>query len=213
MNKEHYQEVKETIEGKASLLVVSKYHSIEEAMDYYNLGIRDFGENKMQELLPKSEAMPKDIRWHFLGHLQKDKVKKVVPVVSMIHSLDSFDLADKIESVCERLGKTMPCLIELHLAEDEGKKTGLNKDDLFALAEHCSSLSHVDVQGIMVMGPNVDDENAIKTTFREGHELFLELQRRYGKEKIHIYSAGMSDDFRLALEEGSTEVRIGSYLF
>ena len=213
MNLEHYEEVKQAIEGKASLLVVSKYHSIEEAMEYYNLGVRHFGENRMQELLPKVEAMPKDIKWHFLGHLQKDKVKKVAPVVSMIQSLDSIALADKIEEVCARIDKVMPCLVELHLAIDNGAKTGLSKEELFPLIDHCLSLSHVDVQGIMVMGPNVDDQDEIRKTFNEGKELFLELQNRYGADKIKIYSAGMSGDYKLAIEEGSTQVRIGSYLF
>ena len=213
MNPEHYQIVKKAIEGKASLLIVSKYHSIEEIQEYYDLGIRHFGENRMQELLPKAEALPKDIIWHFLGHLQKDKVKKVVPVVGMIQSLDSSELADKIEQVCAKTGKTMPCLIELHLAEDEGEKTGIQKEELIPLMEHCQSLPHLDIQGIMVMGPNVEDEEKIRKTFQEGHRIYEDLQERYGKEKIRIYSAGMSSDFPIALEEGSNQVRIGSFLF
>ena len=213
MNPEHYQIVKKAIEGKASLLIVSKYHSIEEVKEYYDLGIRHFGENRMQELLPKAEALPKDIVWHFLGHLQKDKVKKVVPIVGMIQSLDSLELADKIEQVCSKTGKTMPCLIELHLAEDEGEKTGIQKEELLPLMEHCQGLPHLDVQGIMVMGPNVEDEEQIRLTFQEGYKLFLNLQERYGKEKIRVYSAGMSSDFQIALEEGSNQVRIGSFLF
>ncbi len=213
MNPEHYEIVKNTIGEKAALLVVSKYHTVEEAKEYYDLGIRHFGENRMQELLPKVEALPKDIKWHFLGHLQKDKVKKVVPVVSMIQSLDSFELADKIEGVCEKLGKLMPCLVELHLAEDDGAKTGLDKKDLIPLVAHCQSLPHVDIKGIMVMGPNVDDEDQIRNTFKEGYHLFLDLQERFGKDEITVYSAGMSGDFKIAIEEGSTQVRIGSYLF
>ncbi|MCR5079411.1 MAG: YggS family pyridoxal phosphate-dependent enzyme [Bacilli bacterium] len=213
MNREHYEIVKDAIGDKAELLVVSKYHTVEETKEYYDLGIRHFGENRMQELLPKVEALPKDIKWHFLGHLQKDKVKKVVPVVSMIQSLDSIELADKIESVCERLGKRMPCLVELHLAKDGGAKTGLDKKDLIPLVEHCMDLPHVDVAGIMVMGPNVENKNQIRETFKEGYKLFLDLQDRFGKDKIRVFSAGMSNDFRIALEEGSTQVRIGSYLF
>lgn len=213
MNKEHYETVKKAIEGKASLLVVSKYHTIEEALDYYDLGIRHFGENRMQELLPKAAAMPKDVQWHFLGHLQKDKVKKVVPVVSMIQSLDSIELAERIETVCERLDKKMPCLIELHLAVDDGAKTGIDEKELFPLADRCMELPHIELRGIMVMGPNVEDEQEIAKTFERGRHLFELLQNRYGKDKITVYSAGMSDDFHLALEEGSTQVRIGSYLF
>ncbi len=211
MNQAHYEEVKNAIEGKAELLVVSKYHTVEEAMEYYSLGIRDFGENRMQELLPKAEAMPKDIRWHFLGHLQKDKVKKVVPVVSMIQSLDSIALADKIEAVCERLNKDMPCLIELHLAVDEGEKTGIAREELLPLMEHCQTLTHVKVVGIMVMGPNVEDKEQIRKTFQEGYQIYLELQKRY--HGVVIYSVGMSSDFHIALEEGSNQVRVGSYLF
>lgn len=213
MNKTHYEDVCQAIEGKASLLVVSKYHSIDEAMAYYEQGIRHFGENRMQELLPKASQMPSDIQWHFLGHLQKDKVKKVVPVVSMIQSLDSIELADKIEQVCSRLDKMMPCLIEVHLADDGGAKTGIDKKDLFDLASHCFSCPHIDLQGIMVMGPHVEDEEEIKNVFREGFALFSKLQSIYGSDIIRVYSAGMSDDFKIALEEGSTQVRIGSYLF
>ncbi len=213
MNLEHYRKVKEAIEGKASLLIVSKYHSIEEIQEYYALGIRHFGENRMQELLPKAEALPKDIVWHFLGHLQKDKVKKVVPIIGMIQSLDSKALADKIEQVCAKTGKRMPCLIELHLAEDSGEKTGIRKEELFPLMEYCQGLPHLDVQGIMVMGPNVEEQAKIRSTFAEGRELFLKLQERFGKEKIRLYSAGMSGDFPIALEEGSNQVRIGSFLF
>ncbi len=211
MNNAHYQKVLKAIDGHAELLVVSKYHSVEEAMEYYALGVRHFGENRMQELLPKVEAMPKDIAWHFLGHLQTDKVKKVVPAVSMIQSLDSIALADKIESVCARIGKNMPCLIELLLAEDEGKKTGLSSDELDALMEHCAQLPHIEVKGIMVMGPNVDDVDQIRATFQKGYRIFKGLQGRY--PNVSVYSAGMSDDFEIALEEGSTQVRIGSYLF
>lgn len=167
----------------------------------------------MQELLPKAASLPKDIHWHFLGHLQKDKVKKVVPVVSMIQSLDSKELAEKIEQVCAKNEIIMPCLIELHLAEDEGKKTGIPKEDLIPLMDFCQTLPHLDVQGIMVMGPNVEDEEKIRSTFQEGHQIFLDLQKRYGPEKIRIYSAGMSHDFEIALEEGANQVRIGSYLF
>ena len=213
MNLDHYRNVLQALDGKASLLIVSKYHSVPEIMEYYNLGIRHFGENRMQELLEKKEKLPQDIRWHFLGHLQKDKVKKVVPIVAMIQSLDSFELADKIEQVSAKIGKIMPCLIELHLADDGGKKTGLAKEELLPLMEHCQNLPHLDIQGIMVMGPNVEDEQAIRRTFQEGYSLFQMLQSRYGEEKIRVYSAGMSSDFLIALEEGSTQIRIGSYLF
>ncbi len=213
MNLEHFQIVQQAIEGKAALLIVSKYHSIEEIKEYYDLGVRHFGENRMQELLPKAEALPKDIVWHFLGHLQKDKVRKVVPVVGMIQSLDSKELADKIEQVSSKIGKTMPCLIELHLAEDAGEKTGIQEDELLPLMEHCLRLPHLDIQGIMVMGPNVEDKKAIRETFQKGFRFYSDLQERYGKDRIVLYSAGMSGDFLIALEEGSNQIRIGSYLF
>ena len=213
MNQEHFEIAKKTIANKAELLVVSKYHTVEEAMEYYDLGIRDFGENRMQDLLAKASVMPGDVRWHFIGHLQKDKVKKVVPVVCMIQSVDSVALADKIESVCARLDKTMPCLIEVHLAEDGGAKTGITKEELLPLAEHCMALPHLELKGIMVMGPNVEDQEQIRQTFQEGYRLFKELQDRFGSERITVYSAGMSDDFPIAIEEGSTQIRLGSFLF
>ena len=119
MHHKNYEAALNECEGKAVLLCVSKYHSVDEAKELYDAGVRDFGENHAQELLKKSAAMPKDIRWHFIGHLQKDKVKKVVPVASLIESLDSLELAEKIETVAGRCGKVMPCLIEVHLAEED----------------------------------------------------------------------------------------------
>ena len=212
MHHKNYEAALNECEGKAVLLCVSKYHSVEEAMKLYDAGVRDFGENHAQELLKKSGAMPKDIRWHFIGHLQKDKVKKVVPIASLIESLDSLELAAKIEAVAGRCGKVMPCLIEVHLAEEDTEKTGVSEAELLPLAEACLALPHLQIRGIMVMGPHTEDESKIRAVFEKGHRLFSMLKARYG-EAISVYSAGMSGDYRIALTCGSTEVRLGSCLF
>ncbi len=212
MIRDHYDLVKKNIAGRASLCIVSKHRSTEEILSYYELGERIFAENRADELLAKAEVLPGDIEWHFIGHLQRNKVRRILPVTAMIQSLDSIELADVIEKEAARIDKTMPVLAEFHLAGEDTNKSGLPADQADALFEHCRTLEHVQIKGIMVMGPHTDDEKRISEVFSEAHKLFLSLQEKYGEE-IHILSMGMSSDYETALRCGSGMVRIGTYLF
>ncbi|MBQ1326001.1 MAG: YggS family pyridoxal phosphate-dependent enzyme [Solobacterium sp.] len=208
---DHYNEVKTTIGPDVSLLVVSKTRSEEEIMAYYALGQRCFGENHAQEILAKKD-LPADIEWHFIGHLQRNKVRSIAPYVSMVESLDNLPLAKVIEKECARIGKVMPCLAEFHLAVQDENKTGLAEEDAFAFIDEIMKLPHIHLEGIMAMGPHTEDEEEIRRIFLQGKELFDRIREKYG-DQIRILSMGMSDDYRIAVECGSTQVRIGSYLF
>lgn len=212
MIREHYDLVKKNIAGRASLCIVSKHRSTDEILSYYELGERIFAENRADELTAKAEVLPKDIEWHFIGHLQRNKVRRILPVTSMIQSLDSIELADVIEKEAARIDKVMPVLAEFHLAGEDTNKSGLPAGQADALFEHCRNLPHVRIEGIMVMGPHTDDEKRITEVFEEAHKLFTTLQEKYGEE-IRILSMGMSSDYETALRCGSGMVRIGTYLF
>lgn len=205
----HYEKVKETIAGKAQLCVVSKYRSHEQIMHYYNLGQRIFAENHAQELLQKID-LPQDIQWHFIGHLQKNKVRMVLPYLSCIQSLDSIELAKVLEKECIRLNRTIDVYAEFHLADEDRNKTGLHAEDADRFFEACLLYPHIHLCGIMVMGPHTEDTDRIKAVFDEAHDLYLHLQKKYG---IEVLSMGMSADYPLAIECGSNMVRIGTYLF
>lgn len=211
MNFRHYKEIKEA-KGNADLLIVSKLRSIEEIMSFYNEGERLFGENRSDELVKKATILPNDIKWHFISHLQKNKVKQVIPYISCLESLDSIELAKEIEKQCIKHNKRIDALAEFHLATEDEKKTGLNKEDALSFFKECN-FEHINLKGIMLMGPNTEKIDRIKEVFMEGYELFSNLQRIYGKERITTLSMGMSDDYKIALECGSNEIRIGSILF
>ncbi len=212
INKQHYEDVKLKIQGKAELCIVSKKRSREDILQYYAMGERIFGENHAQELLTKT-GLPEDICWHFIGHLQRNKVRSIVPYVSMIQSLDSLELAKVIDKECARIGKVMPVLAEFHLALEDTNKTGLSAEDAVSFLRDCQKYEHLDIRGIMAMGPHTENTDEIARIFEQGHGLYLDLQKIFGSDKIQILSMGMSDDFTIALDHGSTLVRIGSYLF
>ena len=206
-----YRTVLKELEGRASLCAVSKRHSPEEIMRAYELGQRIFGENKAQELLAKADVLPSDIQWHFIGHLQRNKVKQILPYVSCIQSLDSLRLAETVEKEASALGRTVSCLLEFHLAAQDLHKSGLLPEEADEMMQACQNLPHLSIDGIMAMGPHTDDIDAIRAVFREGRGLYDRLRAKY--PSIHILSMGMSDDYLLALEAGSNMVRIGSKLF
>ena len=212
MNMSHYETVRQALKADAQLCVVTKKRSKEEIMAYYNLGERIFGENHAQELLDKQD-LPSDIKWQFIGHLQRNKVKQVIPFVDCIQSLDSLELAEIIDRECAKLNRTVKCLAEFHLAEEDTNKTGMDKTDAAAFFTACANLEHIDLCGIMVMGPHTEDQSEIRRVFNEAHQLYLQLQNQFGAQQVHILSMGMSADYRIALECGSNMVRIGTYLF
>ena len=193
----------------------------EAIIEAYEAGERDFGESRVQELLPKYEALPKDIRWHFIGHLQTNKVKMIVPFVHLIHSVDSLRLLETINREAEKIGRKVRVLLEVHVAKEE-TKSGFTPEELLSLDLPLSSLNHVEICGLMGMATNTDDEQEIRRCFQSIRQLADTCLSRYHADTTstgytedteRIISMGMSDDYLLAIQEGSTMVRIGSSIF
>lgn len=183
-------------------------------MEAYACGERDFGESRVQELLPKYNALPKDIRWHFIGHLQTNKVKQIVPFVHMIHSVDSLRLLETINREAEKLQRQVKVLLEVHIAK-EATKSGFTPEEFLSLSTKLSTLNHIDVCGVMGMATNTDDEDEWRRCFREIKHLGEQLlsHSELPNNSAPQISMGMSDDYLVAIEEGSTMVRIGSTIF
>ena len=205
--RQHIAAIRQHIPQDVTMICVSKFHTQEAIMQAYLAGERDFGESRMQELLPKHEALPKDIRWHFIGHLQTNKVRQILPFVHLIHSVDSLRLLECINREAEKIGRTVRVLLEVHVAKEE-TKSGFTPEELLSLDLPLSTLNHVEICGIMGMATNTDDQQEIRRCFREiknlAHSLPIEQP---------IISMGMSDDYLLAIQEGSTMLRIGSSIF
>ena len=200
----------------ATLVAVSKTKSNEAILNLYNQGIRIFGENYVQELTAKQESLPKDIQWHFIGHLQTNKIKFIAPYISMIHSVDSLKMLEEIDKQGKRSGRVIDCLLQFHIAQEE-TKFGLDRleaDEILASSKF-QSLHAVRVCGVMGMATFTENKEQVRKEFRSLKDTFDYLKSIYFPEALdfkHI-SMGMSDDYLMALEEGSTMVRIGSLLF
>ena len=203
------------------MICVSKFHPNEAIIEAYQAGERDFGESRVQELLPKYEALPKDIRWHFIGHLQTNKVKQIVPFVHLIHSVDSLRLLECINREAEKIQRKVRVLLEVHVAKEE-TKSGFTPEELLSLDLPLSSLNHVEICGLMGMATNTDDQQEIRRCFQAIRQLADTCLSRYHADTTstgytenteRIISMGMSDDYLLAIQEGSTMVRIGSSIF
>ena len=196
-----------------TLVAVSKFHPVESLKEAYEAGQRIFGESRMQELVVKHEALPKDIEWQMIGHLQTNKVRQIVPFVSLIQSVDSVRLAECINREAERIGRVVDILLEIHVAQEESK-TGWKYPELvtFLQEEGFKSLKNIRVRGVMGMATNTDDEAVIRADFEQLAKHYNELKPLFGEE-FDTLSMGMSDDYELAIECGSTMVRIGSSIF
>ena len=196
-----------------TLVAVSKFHPVEALNEAYKVGQRIFGESRVQELLVKHEAMPKDIEWQMIGHLQTNKVRQIVPFVSLIQSVDSVRLAECINREAERIGRVVDILLEIHVAQEESK-TGWRYDELVEYLQSgaMAELKNIRVRGIMGMATNTDDEEVIRHDFERLAECKRELAVHFGEE-FDTLSMGMSDDYELAIKCGSTMVRIGSSIF
>ena len=198
------------------LVAVSKFHPVERLMQAYDAGQRIFGESRVQELEKKVQEMPKDVQWHFIGHLQTNKVRQLVPFVSLIHSVDSVKLLQSINKEAARIGRVVNVLLQLHVAQ-ESAKFGFTVDELEALAGDGTflALPNVKICGVMAMATNTDDEAEIRKEFAEAKEMFAYLKNGCFKnnECFSELSMGMSDDYHLAIEQGSTMVRIGTTIF
>lgn len=209
-------DVLETIPDNVKLVAVSKFHPIKSISAAYAAGQRVFGESREQELLLKKNALPDDIEWHFIGHLQTNKVKYVAPFVSMIDSVDSIKLLKEIDKQAARHDRVIDVLLELHVAE-EPTKYGLTIDACRQLLanEDWRSLKNVRIRGLMTMASNVDDENQIRTEFTTAFEFFNEVKETYFATDSYFTerSWGMSHDYKVAIDCGATMVRVGTYIF
>ena len=196
-----------------TLVAVSKFHPVEAIKEAYDAGQRIFGESRVQELLAKHDTLPKDIEWQMIGHLQTNKVRQIVPFISLIQSVDSVRLAECINREAERIGRVVDILLEIHVAQEESK-TGWKYEELVAFlqSEGFKSLKNIRVRGIMGMATNTNNEAIIRANFEQLAEHYNELKPLFGEE-FNTISMGMSDDYNLAIECGSTMVRIGSSIF
>ena len=214
--KGNLHQVLEQLPEGVRLVAISKYHPNEYIMAAYEEGQRLFGESHEQELRLKHESLPKDICWHFIGHLQTNKVKYIAPYVSMIEAVDSLKLLREIDKQATRYERVIDVLLELHIAEEE-TKYGLTPDACRQLLEggEWRSRQHVRICGLMMMASYVDDENQIRSEFREAKQLFDEIKECYFTDAPWFCecSWGMSHDFPIAVQEGSTMVRVGTTIF
>ncbi|HRX30498.1 MAG: YggS family pyridoxal phosphate-dependent enzyme [Bacteroidales bacterium] len=210
------QEVKKSLPEGVTLVAVSKTHPSEKVMEAYNAGQRIFGENKVQELVGKYETMPKDIEWHLIGHLQTNKVKYITPFVSLIHSVDSLKLLQAIDKEAQKVNRVIDCLLQVHIAEEE-TKFGFSFDEVYEALNSADyrQLHNVNVVGLMGMATFTDNTNQVRKEFRSLKGLFDKLKEQYFSENdnFKVLSMGMSGDYKIAVEEGSTMVRVGSSIF
>lgn len=209
VNSKNFNPLKSLLSAKkVTLVAVSKTKPLEDILELYNLGQRDFGENYVQELVDKEKELPKDIHWHFIGHLQTNKVKLIAPFVQLIHGVDSLKLLKEIEKQAEKNKRVIDCLLQVHIAQEE-TKFGLNEDELNQVIIQSEELKmkHVQIIGLMGMASFTDDLDNVRNEF----QLLKKLYDKYGS--FTTLSMGMSGDYRIAIEEGSTMVRIGSLLF
>jgi pyridoxal phosphate enzyme (YggS family) len=207
---------KETDSLKVQLVAVSKTKSIDEIKEAYDTGQRDFGENQVQELIEKQAALPKDIRWHMIGHLQSNKVKYIAPFISLVHSVDSLKVLQEIDKQALRNDRVIDCLLQIHIA-DEDTKFGLDYDEVIELlrSEEYDLLKNIRVVGLMGIATNTDNEGMIKEEFYELKTLFNGIKASFFRkeESFKEISMGMSSDYKIAIEQGSTIVRLGSTIF
>lgn len=193
------------------LIAVSKTYPIEVIKEVYNLGQKDFGENRAQELRDKSEMLKETVLWHFIGHLQTNKVKYVIKSAEFIHSVESFRLVDEINLQAEKIKKKQQILLEVNTSNEDSKYGLQNEDDVFRLAEHCNSLENIKLCGLMTMAPFTEDEKIIRKTFSDLRELKDKLNK--SGFDLKELSMGMTNDFEIAIEEGATMIRIGTAIF
>jgi pyridoxal phosphate enzyme (YggS family) len=214
---ERIRELREEVPDDVDIVAISKVHPAERIQEAYDEGLRAFGENKAQEMSDKQAELPKDIEWHFVGHLQRNKVKQIAPFVSMILSVDSIRLLSEIEKRAEKEERIIDCLFQVHIAQEESKY-GLSYEQARTLL-HPERLSeefeHVRIRGLMGMATLTEDEERIRKEFRGLKNFFDRMKESHCKDRAHFdtLSMGMTHDRRIAIEEGSTMVRVGSAIF
>lgn len=213
---ENLKTVLASLKPGVALVAVSKFHPVEALQEAYDAGQRVFGESHVQELVAKQEVLPKDIEWHFIGHLQTNKVKYMAPFVSLIHAVDSVKLLKEIDKQAQKCGRVIDVLLQIHVAKEE-TKFGFTPDEVVDVLEagEWKTLPNVRVVGLMAMATNTDDEGQIAEEFDTVQLLFARLKDRFFAESpdFKVLSMGMSGDYLIAQEHGSTMVRVGSMIF
>lgn len=219
---ENYKEVQSFVkesEKKSSygqnvtLIAVSKTKPSSDIKVLYDIGVRDFGENKVQELCDKYDELPKDIKWHLIGHLQTNKVKYIVDKVYLIHSVDSIHLAQQIENECEKKNVDVNILVQVNVAKED-TKFGLMAEDVMSMIESISKLPHIHIKGLMTIAPFVEDAEENRKFFSDLKKLSVDIRNKnIDNVSMDVLSMGMSGDYRVAIEEGSTMVRVGTSIF
>ena len=210
------QRLKSELPKNVRLLAVSKLHSEDVIMEAYNAGQRIFGENRVQELLPKYEHLPKDIEWHFIGHLQANKVKYIAPIIKTIQSIDSLKLAEAVNKEAAKCGRKIQALLQIHIAQEE-HKFGFSYDEAEGLFKNgvLNSMTNLEICGLMGMATLTDDNLQIRSEFNRLNKFFQHVKTYFfaDNDSFKELSIGMSDDYLIAVEEGSTMIRLGSRLF
>lgn len=210
------KEVLDQLPEGVRLVAVSKFHPNEAIEEAYKVGQRIFGESREQELSIKYETLPKDIEWHFIGHLQTNKVKYIAPYIAMIHAVDSYKLLTEIDKQAAKYNRVIPCLLEIHIAQEESKY-GFTFDTCRQMLEEggWKQLKHVCIAGVMGMGTNTDDEKEVEKEFRSLTDFFRSLKQDYFSQtdSFKEISMGMSHDYQIAIKCGTTLVRVGSKIF
>lgn len=209
-------ELKAALPSTVTLVAVSKFHPLEAIQEAYETGQRVFGESRVQELVEKQRLLPADIEWHLIGHLQTNKVKQVVPFISLIHSVDSLKVLQEINKEAARIGRVVPCLLQVHIADEESK-FGFSPEACIDLV--CSGqlldYRNVSIRGLMGMATFTDDRAQVEREFKSLKQLFDTLKQTHfpSDPTFSVLSMGMSDDYPLAVQTGSTMVRVGSLIF
>lgn len=213
---ENIRQMKASLPAGVTLVAVSKFHPVEALREAYDAGQRVFGESRAQELVAKRKALPEDIEWHFIGPLQSNKVKDIVPFVRLIHSIDSRKLLEEVDKQARKHDRVVDVLLEIHVAREESKH-GFTPEECEALLgdEAVARLEHVRVRGLMAMASLTDDERRIREEFRTVRELFEKLRDGVCRDNASftVLSMGMSHDYPIAIEEGSTMIRVGTHIF
>ena len=198
---------------EVTLIAGSKTKPVETLQEAYDLGVRIFGENKVQELTAKYEALPKDIHWHMIGHLQTNKVKYIIDKAELIHSVDSLKLAETIEKEAAKHDLIADILVEVNVAEEESK-FGMKMEEVIPFVEKVSAFPHVRVRGLMTIAPFVEDPEENRSIFADLHKLYIDIKKKnHDNDTVSVLSMGMTNDYEVAIEEGATMVRVGTGIF
>ena len=213
---EQIKRISDTLPCGVTLIAVSKYHPADAVMQAYEAGQRDFGESKAQDLVKKHDILPDDIKWHFIGHLQSNKIKYIAPFVHLIHSIDSYKLLQEVNRHGEKQNRRIACLLQIHIAQ-EATKFGFTPDECMEMLSYneWQSLKNVEIRGLMCMASITDDEAQFADVFSKVQMLFNNIKEKFfaGNDSFNILSAGMSDDYPIAIKFGSNHIRVGSKIF